>query len=401
MSNRTIQNIFQTYSGDLARTPQPLKNRKAIYAIEHCRTRDMGVSYYTCKAQHHRVEQYHSCRNRSCFLCSSKSRRDWIESQTHRLFNTPHFHVVFTLPHEYLDLWRYNEALMIKLIFKASKETLLDLMSRDKHQGVTPGVLMALHTWGRQLSLHPHVHCLVTAGGLQRTGEWKKIDDYLLPGKVMKLLYRGKFQSYLKESFEDGHLIIPPDKPRSWFWDIYRQSYQNSWNVRVEERYEHGKGVMLYLARYIKGGPINPNQINSCTRKGIGFKYLDHRTKRKKQLIVPPKEFITRLLSHVPPVGIHTIRYYGLYASSAKRKREQCQKELGNLNGVKLPASVQKTDMLLSCTTCGERLQLSYRLWKAVPKGISINKGDRGSGHIQQDDDTDISNSFQTKPPDT
>ncbi|MBN0986227.1 transposase [Amphritea pacifica] len=119
----------------------------------------------------------------------------------------------------------------------------------------------------------------------------------------MKSLYRGKFQSYLKEALDENRPIIPPDNTKSWFWDIYRQSYQKSWNVRVEERYEHGKGVMLYLARYIKGGPVNPSQINSCTREGIGFTYLDHRTKRKKQLVVSPKEFLTRLLSHVPPIG--------------------------------------------------------------------------------------------------
>ena len=209
MSKKIIQNLFKSHEDYLARTPQPLKNRKAIYAIAHCRTPEMGVSYYSCADNHPAIEQYHSCRNRSCYLCSLKTKVDWIEAQKSRLLNVPHFHVVFTLPHEYLPLWRYNETLFTQIIFKASQETLLTLMRDPKYHGVTPGILIALHTWGRQLTLHPHTHCLVTAGGLTPTGDWQSIDDYLLPIDVVKLLYRGKIQGLLRDALDRPSGVAP------------------------------------------------------------------------------------------------------------------------------------------------------------------------------------------------
>lgn len=155
MSDRTIQNLFAAYHDKLRAVKQPLKNLKAIDALARCRTREMGISYYTCKDNHPGIEVHHSCRNRACHLCAQKKRLEWIEKQKLRLLDTPHFHVIFTLPHEYLPLWRYNEALFSKIIFQASQKTLLKLLSDERHGGVKPGILTALHTWGRQLNLHP------------------------------------------------------------------------------------------------------------------------------------------------------------------------------------------------------------------------------------------------------
>ncbi len=161
MSNRKLQNLFRSHLDYLDSTPQPLKNRKAISAIAFCRTPEMGTSYFTCNHQHKPIEQFHACRNRSCYVCSLKSKQDWIEKQKVRLLNVPHFHVIFTLPHEYLSLWRYNQALFASILFKASKETLLELIADTHYHGLLPGLMIALHTWGRQLTLHPHTHCLI------------------------------------------------------------------------------------------------------------------------------------------------------------------------------------------------------------------------------------------------
>mgnify|MGYP000636861414 CR=1 FL=1 len=252
--DRLLQNIFCGYADYLNNSKQPLKNIKAIESIRDCRTQAMGVSYFSCKDKHKVIEQPHSCRHRSCYLCAGKSRLKWIESQKARLFNAPHFHVIFTLPHEYLSLWQYNEAWFTQAIFKISSDTLLSLMSSEKFHGVKPGIMMALHTWGRQLNLHPHTHCLVTSGGLNSSGEWQSIDKYLLPIRVVKSYYRSRFQTLIKEAFEQGELTLPPDMDEREFWRLYRVAYKKSWSVRIEDRYEHGKGVMLYLARYLKGG---------------------------------------------------------------------------------------------------------------------------------------------------
>ena len=119
MSDRAIQNLFSTFKPQLDKTKQPLKNLKAIDAITNCRTRAMGVSVFACKDKHEIIEQFHSCRHRSCFLCAQKKRLEWIEKQKDRVLNIPHFHVIFTLPHEYLPLWRYNEAVFSRIIFSS------------------------------------------------------------------------------------------------------------------------------------------------------------------------------------------------------------------------------------------------------------------------------------------
>jgi hypothetical protein len=397
VSSRIIQKLFSTYQDELFEQRQPLKNHKAVRSITRCRTRDMGVSYYGCSNGHKTIEQFHSCRHRSCYLCAQKQRVEWIEQQKQRLLDVPHFHVIFTLPHEYLSLWRYNEALFSRLLFTASQQTLFELLADSKYGGVIPGVLMALHTWGRQLTLHPHTHCLVSAGGLDHSGEWKELSRYLLPGGVIRRVYRGKVQALLKAALETGDLELPPDLTVAAFWRQYRELYKKDWSVRIEERYEHGKGVALYLARYCKGGPLDPRQIRRCSSDEVQMTYLDHRDKRTKMQNLRPKELLQRLLQHVPPSGLHTVRYYGLYASASRNKHRSCVERLGTLAGHQVAYSERLREMVLYCQTCGERAGLLAQAWPRRKKEISINKeaGRLGAnGSVQQGVEADIAGQF-------
>jgi len=392
MSDRKLQNLFKSHLNYLDSTPQPLKNRKAISAISYCRTPDMGTSYFTCKEQHDPVEQYHSCRNRSCYLCALKAKQDWIEKQKTRLLNVPHFHVTFTLPHEYLSLWRYNESLFASIIFKASKETLLELLRDKKYHGLTPGLMIALHTWGRQLTLHPHTHCLVTAGGVNASKQWQSIPQFLLPIHVVKSLYRGKVQAMLKQALNQQTLSLPADMNRAGFNRLYQQTYQKKWSVRIEERYEHGKGVMLYLSRYLKGGPVTPEQIGYGGKNGLTLRYLDHRDKRIKQLNINSKELLKRILEHVTPVGLHTVRHYGIYAASSKIRQLKIVKEKGTLSNAKLGAGEKLRDMILSCKTCGGVVHLTHRSWKKTSKAFSINRASNVPTFVQPGDEAEFAN---------
>lgn len=389
MSDRAVQKVFAAYHDQLKRIRQPLKNVKAINALINCRTASMGVSYYACDDDHPGIEVHHSCRNRACYLCAQKKRLEWVDTQKQRLLDTPHFHVIFTLPHEYLSLWRYNELLFAKILFKASQTTLLTLLSDERHGGIKPGVLMALHTWGRQLNLHPHTHCLVTAGGLDRRGNWKALNCFLLPSKVIRQVYRGALQGLVKDAFESGELCLPPDMTKEDFWTVYRGLYKKSWSVRIEERYEHGKGVILYLARYCKGGPVNPRQLKRVDADVIEMSYLDHRDKRVKSQCLTPLEFIQRVLLHVPPQGLHTLRYYGLYAPAAKQDYLRCRKACGTL--ATLRHSEDCTATVYYCKTCGGTSRLTGRWWPSRKKGISINRDmdlkHRAGGSVQQDDE--------------
>ena len=155
---------------------------------------------------------------------------------------------------------------------------------------------------------------------------------------------------------------------------MYRSLYKKHWCVRIEERYAHGKGVVLYLARYCKGGPVDPRQLKQMTADVVTMSYLDHRDKRIKQQRLKPMNFIARLLQHVPPKGLHTIRYYGLYASASKLRYQRCRQQCGTIESMPRANSVDRVSMVVYCKTCGGPAQLSRRWWARRSKGISINK---------------------------
>ena len=352
----------------------------------------MGTSYFTCKEQHEPLEHHHACRNRSCFLCALKSQQDWIENQKSRLLAVPHFHVIFTLPHEYLSLWRYNQALLASMLFKASKETLLELMADVQSHGLLPGLMVALHTWGRQLTLHPHTHCLVTAGGVNASGQWQEIGPFLLPVRVVKSLYRGKVQAMLKQALEKGSLSFPPGMTRAEFLRLHRLAFQKQWSVRIEERYAHGKGVMLYLSRYIQGGPVKPEQLSFDARQQAVLRYRDHRDHRIKEITLHCKTLIKRLLEHVPPIGMNRLRHYGLYAASCKSRRLPAVKDQGMLKEATPGTEVTLRRMLLSCKICGGGVHLIHRSWKKRSKAFSSNREFGAISFVQQGDQAEFAN---------
>lgn len=398
MSDRRIQKILAAFEPTIRSVHQPEKIRKALYVLSRCRTTELGSSYYRCPEGHEQIEQAHSCRHRSCSVCADKGRRDWIEKQKSRLLNTAHFHVIFTIPHEYLMLWRYNERMMTQMLFRAAQETLLQLMGDEKRHGVIPGVLMALHTWGRQLNLHPHLHCVVTAGGITATGEWRETGEYLLPGAILRSVFRGKFQSMLMEYLETRQLRMPPTETEQTLKTLHRGLYRKDWNVRVEERYAHGKGVVVYLARYCRGGPVHPRQLTQIRADEVVMRYLDHRTGRIGEQRLPPKRFVQQLLQHVAPTGQHTIRYYGLYSAGAKRRYEGAKALHGTVEDIAAGPPTQE-QRLLTCRQCGQGYQLSGRRWQ---KGNSINKwvvGHRASGHVQQGDEVGLACVLRKRDP--
>jgi len=389
MSDRSIQNIFKSYQDYLQSTNQPLKNRKAIHSIAHCRTPMMGTSYFSCSEEHEVIEMDHSCRHRSCHLCASKKREEWVEKEKRRLLDVPHFHVVFTLPHEYQVLWRFNEKLFASLLFKASHETLTELMGDAKYHGVVPGILMALHTWGRQLTLHPHTHCLVTAGGIGADGAWKAIDKYLLPIRVVKLFFRGKMQALINSAYKDGSLVLPPDMDEAAYQRTFKQAYRKDWSVRIEDRYDHAKGVMLYLSRYLKGGPLKPSQLRKVGADEVIFRYKDHRDQRLKDLRLTPEAFLGRLLIHVPSMGQHTIRHYGLYASRCRAARGLSIPRLAMPDAKTNGDGLLLKRLLFYCKVCGGIAKRTHMSWPSYRNENSVIDRPSVTDFVQQRDQAD------------
>ena len=370
-SRYSVQNIIRCYKNQLLSKPQPLKHLKAIESKVNCRTEERGVSSYVCSHEKRHLSLIaHSCRHRSCSVCGDRSRINWLEKQKKRLLDCPHFHCVFTLPQEYRVLWQYNQKWFTATFFDVVRSTLMDMMGNESSHEVTPGVLMAMHTWSRQLTLHPHIHCVVTAGGLNSRNEWKSTGKFLLPGRQVKALYRGRFQARIKEAFESKELTLPPDHKKPDFYRLYKAAYAKSWCVRIEEQYAHGKGVLVYLSRYLKGGPIRASQIVRCENDQISFRYKDHRDKRIKVLSIEPMEFVRRVLLHVPEQGQHMVRHYGLYAGAARAKRALCREHLGGLMD-SVESTKERIITPLLCRSCGLGLSWQWSVYPRQKKGNS------------------------------
>jgi hypothetical protein len=333
----------------------------------HCRMRSNGYSAYRCPNDDKIKEIHHSCRDRGCSVCGHNKRQQWMDKQSQNLLNCEHFHLVFTLPSEYRVLWLYNREWFIKTQFKVVSETLKDLLESGKGKnflGATPGFICALHTWGRQLNLHPHIHCLITAGGFDNKGKWKAVEnDFLLPVRVLKSLYRGKFQSHIKAFLESGSVNLPKEDNSTQWSQIHKGLYKKEWSVRIQDKYAHGNGVLKYLSRYLGGTPIKPQQIVSMTTKEVSFRYKDHRDGKTKVLRLSRDEFMRRYLMHQPECRVHTFRYYGLYGSQARAKKLRCEAYLGKSPYQKRGYDVYRRLGLayeVFCDHCGTAMNASY-----------------------------------------
>lgn len=314
----SLQDIFVQHFARYAATRELHPRQwRAAQCISQCYGPALGSHILRCPEGHYERVQPHACRHRSCPRCVEPARSRWIDAQMVRLRPCPHFHTVFTIPHELLALWAYNRQQMTQLLFECARHSLLELMADPRRLGVLPGVLMSLHTWGRNLSYHPHLHCLVTAGGLDARSHWKAARGHVpISALPLKRLFRGKFLSALGAMLTHRRLHLPPQQDQHHWRSVIRALYRKDFNVQVCDVYEHGRGVALYLARYVKGGPLPKDRPLYCDATTVRFPYTDHRDAQTKTMSLPVPQFIDRVLWHAPPKGCHTTRYAGLYATA-------------------------------------------------------------------------------------
>lgn len=326
----SLQTIFDRHFASYAqgRSLHP-REARAAWNIQHCHRAEMGSHVMACPSGHYSTLQTHACRHRSCTRCAAQARQQWLSAQLPRLLPCPHFHVIFTVPHELNALWAYNRAWFNRLLFDCARESLLALCADPRHLGAMPGVLMALHTWGRTLSVHPHVHALVTAGGLDAHQQWRACRRaFLVPVKVLQSLFRGKLLSQLQHALASQRLQLPPAQEVTHWPAVLRAQWRRHWNVQLCEPYAHGRGVALYLARYIKGGPLGAQHSLDLSGSTVRMPYVDHRDGQRKTLALPAREFIRRVLWHAPPRGQHTTRQAGLYATARRESLARCRTAL-------------------------------------------------------------------------
>jgi len=315
--------------------PLPGYVRDAISALLSCRTSALGGHVQGCPDGHFKRHWYNSCKHRLCPQCAYIQVERWLLKQKARLLGTDHNHIIFTIPHDLNDIYLLNIKALTNLLFKAVRDTLFDFMEDIKHVGGLPGVISSLHTWSQTVILHIHIHCLVTSGGLGSDGSWcRPKRDTLLPYKAVMVKFRGKLLDYIDKAIDKGIIQLPVGMGhQKWVNLRNRLGRKVKWNVNFRERYKHGKGVVTYLARYLRGGPIANHRIVSCENDKVTFSYRVNgkQSNKKDFLVLSISQFIQRYLLHVPVPRGQNVRYYGLYSPGKKDELEKCRKIFGQL----------------------------------------------------------------------
>jgi hypothetical protein len=324
-----VADVFHRF-GDRFRERHGLHplQRKAMRAIECCRTAALGGHVDLCTACGHERPSYNSCRNRHCPKCQALSQHKWLEARKRRILPTHHFHVVFTLPAQLRALARENPVVVYDLMFRAAADTLLELGWDPERLGGRLGITAVLHTWSRSLAFHPHVHCIVTGGGLSIDGErWvaSKV-GYLFPVKVLAKLFRGKMLDGLRRLYDNRELRLQGQLgDPACFRALIDEMYRTAWVVYAKPPFGDATKVYAYLGRYTHRVGLSNGRLRSIDDNGVCFA-----TKLGKTTTLDPMEFCRRFLQHVLPHGFQKIRHYGLLSSAhAKTTLEVARRLLG------------------------------------------------------------------------
>jgi len=330
---RTVAGILRRHFPRFVATHGvPWHVHRAARLLSICRTAQLGGHLQACPHGHTQRVIYHSCRHRLCPQCNALPTERWLEKMRARLIACAHHHLIFTMPHELHGLWRYNRAAMMQMLFAAVAETLHALCGDERYLGAEPGFILALHTWGRSLSLHPHIHALVSDGGLDAQGQWRSPKrSCFLPARVVMALFRGKLLAKLAGAVDRERLQLPPEASAQRLRNLLNRLGRVKWNVHLCRRYAHGAGVITYLARYVRGGPLKNSQLLATDPDTVGFRYHAHADtaegtdRNARTLTLRPAQFLARYLQHTPLPHKPIVRHYGLYAPRKAKALERAR----------------------------------------------------------------------------
>jgi len=336
-----VADIFRRYGPQYRKDhPLPLNQLRVMRAIEICRTATLGGHVDECDSCGHLEISYNSCRNRHCPKCQFLRKEQWMEARAEDLLPIEYFHVVFTIPSELNPLVLRNQKVMYNLLLRSVSETLLEL--GNTRLGVRIGFIAILHTWGQNLMDHPHVHCVVTGGGLSRDRRWLSCrKSFFIPVRVMSALFRGKFLDYLKEGFEAGDLQFPGAighlQNSPIFEGFRRQFYHKKWVVYCKPPFQGAAGALQYLSRYTHRVALSNHRIISANAEAVSFRWRDYADgDKEKVMTLATGEFIRRFLLHVLPDRFVKIRHYGLLANKTRKATiALCRQLLGSSDTIK------------------------------------------------------------------
>ena len=342
----TIQQAFTKFKDSyLAKYNPSYEQLKAMNNIIVCRTEKLGTRIYKCETCGQMIFSYDSCKDRHCPNCQNYKKEKWIDNHQDDIFNTPYFHVVTTVPVELHEIFYHNKQEMYNLLFKASTETIIELSKDKKYLGVKVGITAMLHTWSQTANYHPHIHMIVTGGGINDLGEYVySKEDFFLPVKVISRVFRGKLLSFIKSS------------KNLKFYNNLENLNNNAFRVCMTN-----------------------DRIENITDTHVTFKYRDRKDHSKtKTMTIKGEEFIRKFLLHVLPKGFSKVRYYGIIAGKGKKERI---KKLKILTRTALQKISKRTKLeilnsiigkvVTKCKCGGELILIETKRYKPPPQNFT------------------------------
>lgn len=399
--NRIVEILELGYEEFEHSHPLPAYVRQAVRMTLQCRTSALGGHVERCPDGHIERVWYNCCGHRFCPRCAYRKQQKWVEQQRQKLLPVLHFHATFTIPHEFNELWLNNPKTMANLLFRKSAQAVQELLGDPQRVGVEVGITSALHTWNDQLLLHPHVHCLVTGGGLTPEGEWRSSweheqQPFLIRVEPVMWRFRRLFCEALSEAVGQDELELPQGQRTQQVLNMIHKVNRTNWDVYISKPPQEGgptaEEVLDYLKKAVAGGPLTDVRIEKITtlkervrdiiegqekqlsylrhdvlmpnrrfqdvrEKEVTFRWgkYDPETGRRERdnlMTLTIEECIRRLLLHVPPPDSQRIRHYGLYASAKQEHHAQCRELLACISalncGVQESRQTETTDLSVS-----------------------------------------------------
>ncbi len=347
-----------------------VQQRSVLRAIARCRTAALGGHLDRCDACGHRAISYNSCRNRHCPKCQAQARERWLAARERELLDVPYVHVVFTLPHALLPLGYRNSARLYTWLFHACAATLREVAADPRHLGAEIGVLSVLHTWGQTLVRHPHVHCVVPAGGLSSDHQhWirPKYAGFFLPVKVLSRVFRGKFVAALRRAYTRDQLDLAgatEDLRDPARWHAFIDAlFQTDWVVYAKPAFGGAPAVLRYLGRYTHRVAISNHRLVAFDGDHVTFQWKDYAHHDQRcTMTLPAMEFLRRFVQHILPRGFVRIRQSGFLANTCRATRVAIARTLlGAVRPTVAPAQTTTEAPTIdtwACPRCGAAMIL-------------------------------------------
>ena len=368
--------------------------RKAAWNIMTCRTPKQGYHVDQCPDGHYRIILNNSCKHRSCPQCGSMETELWLERRKLQALDCPYHHIVYTISHDLHAIWRWNLKLFTNLMFLAAWHSLKELLESENWMGARPGVIAVFQSWDDHLQDHCHLHFIVTAGGIDKSGKWKAVDNdtFLIPSPVLASKFRGKFLAYLRQGFVTSakhgeprskeHVLVPPKAMSvQHCLNLLNKLGRIRWHVQIEPAQEHPEYLYKYLGRYIRQGPISEKRIISYDGDTVTIAYAHPEKHDNPTFRLDAKTFVHRLLNHVPTKGTHLVRSYGIFAAASREKLNLARAQLGQDRYEPLTDLPHAQELLvrmfpdwdaMRCPVCGLVLQTVYVDRKSHPPPMKL-----------------------------